>query len=191
MVVCELVGHAISTYHEHCIVIGNLILGMGIAQQVDEALGNVETMNGDIGILFGGQLSLSGVWVSGRLRKLLEGGRVKAIGAGYHFEEEATVESVHQIESTMSYSWLRMILRNAHQYVEELNLTRFAIHDVFAPHLGNAIGSLEKLEYLTLCDLKCPEISFTHLVRGLVSSTNNLRYLDVAKIVFRKRRLVH
>jgi DNA-binding Lrp family transcriptional regulator len=148
---------------------------------VDEALGNVETTNGDISISFNGQLSLSGVWVSGRLRELLKGGRVKAIGAGYHFEEEATVESVHQIESTMSYSWLRMILRNAHQYVKELNLTRFAIHDVFAPHLGNAIGSLEKLEYLTLCDLRCPEISFTHLVRGLVSSTNNLRYLDVAK----------
>jgi DNA-binding Lrp family transcriptional regulator len=181
MVMCELDGHIVSTHCEHHVVIGNLILGMGIAQQVDEALGNVKTTNGDIGILFDGQLSLSGVWVSGRLRELLKGGCVKAIGAGYHFEEEAMVELVCQIESTMSYSWLKMILRNAYQYVEELSLTRFAIHVFFAPHLANEIGSLEKLEYLTLCDLRCPEISFTHLVRGLVSNTNNLRYLDVAK----------
>jgi hypothetical protein len=133
IVVCELVGHTISTYCEHHIVIGNLILGTGVAQQVDEALGNVETTNGDIGILFDGQLSLSGVWVSGRLRELLEGGRVKAIEAGYHFEEEATVESVRQIESTMSFAWFRMILRNAYQYVEELSLTRFAIHNFLHP----------------------------------------------------------
>jgi hypothetical protein len=106
---------------------------MGIAQQVDEALGNVETTNGDIGIWFEGQLSLFGVWVSGRLRELLKGGRVKAIGAGYHFKEEAMVELVCQIESTISYAWLQMILRNAYQYVEELSLTRFAIHNFLHP----------------------------------------------------------
>jgi hypothetical protein len=47
--------------------------------------------------------------------------------------------------------------------------------------MANQIGSLEKLEYLALCNLRCLEIAFTHLVRGLVSNTNNLRYLDVAK----------
>jgi hypothetical protein len=181
MVVYESDGHIVGIHCEHDVLIENLILGEGIAQQVDEALGNVKTTNGNIGILFDGQLSLYGVLVSGRLRELLKDGRVKAIGAGYHFEEEATVESVGEIESTMSYGLLQTILRNAYQYVEELSLTRFAIHDLFAPHLANEIGSLEKLECLTLCDLRCPEISFTHLVRGLVSSTNNLRYLDVAK----------
>jgi hypothetical protein len=186
--VCESVGHIINTHREHHVITGNLIPGIGIEQQVNEILGNIEiildnieTTNGDIGIWFEGQLSLFGVLSSDRLRELLKGGRVKAIGAGYHFEEEATVESVRRMESTMSYAFIKAILQDAYQYVEELSLTRFVIHDFFAPHLANEIGSLEKLEYLTLCDLRCPEISFTHLVRGLVSSTNNLCYLDVAK----------
>jgi hypothetical protein len=111
----------------------------------------------------------------------LKGGRVKAIRAGYHFEEEATIQSVHRIDSGMACLSFEVILKNVYQHVEELSLKRFAIHDLFSPHLANQIGSLEKLEYLALCDLRCSEIAFTHLVKGLVSNTNNLRYLDVAK----------
>jgi hypothetical protein len=89
-------------HYEHHVVIGNLIPGRGIVEEVDKALHNVKTTNSDIGILFDGQSLLSGVWFSDRLKELLKGGRVKAIRAGYHFEEEATIQSVHRIDSGMA-----------------------------------------------------------------------------------------
>jgi hypothetical protein len=113
-----------------------LIIGRGIVEEVDKALCSVKTMSDDISILFDGQSSLSSVWFSDRLRELLKGGSVKAIRAGYHFEEEATVELVRRMDSSMSYLSSKVILQNVYRYVEELSLTRFAIHDFFCTPFG-------------------------------------------------------
>jgi hypothetical protein len=74
-----------------------------------------------------------------------------------------------------------MILNRVRHSIEELLLLRYAVNESMALHLANGFGNLTKVEYLALYNLGCSEIAFTHLVRGLVSSMNNLCYLDVAR----------
>jgi hypothetical protein len=76
---------------------------------------------------------------------------------------------------------LNMMLEKAREYIEELNLTRFVVSDLTAMHLAEGFVSCVNMEYLVLSDLGCSEIAFMHLVRGLGTSMNNLRYLNVAR----------
>jgi hypothetical protein len=112
---------------------------------------------------------------------LLETGCVKAIRAGHHFDELSPIELLDVMEFCTVQTLFSMILNRVCHSIEELLLMRYAVNDSMALHLANGFGNLTKVENLALYDMGCSEIAFTHLVRGLVSSMNNLRYLNVAR----------
>jgi hypothetical protein len=87
MVVCESDGHIVGIRRKHYITIGSLIVGRELVGELDEIIRNATSDN--INIAFNGLSLLGSVLFSDKLGELLEGGRVKAIRAGYHFGDDS------------------------------------------------------------------------------------------------------
>jgi hypothetical protein len=179
MVVYQSDGHIVGIRRKHYITIGSLPVGKELIRELDEIIRNATS--DDINVAFNDLSSLGSVLFSDKLGELLEGGRVKAIRAGYHFGDDSSVEALDPFHFGPLHTSFNLVLNKGCQSIEELSLTRFAINDDTVSNLADGIDKLLKLEYLALCDLRCSEVVFVHLIRRLVSSFNNLRYLDTAK----------
>jgi hypothetical protein len=180
LVVYELVGNGVGVRRQQYVSLVEYY-GTESAEDVNGVLRSVVSVSNDIGILFDGQASLFNILYSDTLGEFLGSGHVKTIRAGNHFDEESGVESIDPMAVLMVYTMLNMMLEKAREYIEELNLTRFVVSDLTAMHLAEGFVSCVNMEYLVLSDLGCSELSLTILIRGLVSSMNNLRFLDVSK----------
>jgi hypothetical protein len=179
VVVYESDGHIVGIRREHYITIRRLNAVSELRGEFDEIIRNVTSDN--ITIAFDGQSSLHNVMFSDELENILESGRVKSIRAGNHFGDDSGIESLSPVEFGLVHTSFNRILNKGCQSIEELSLMRFAIHDDTVSYFADGIANLLELEYLALSDLRCSEAVFVHLVRRLVSSFNNLRYLDVTK----------
>jgi hypothetical protein len=189
MVVYETDGYIVGIRRKDYITIGRLIFSRESVGELDEIIRN--TTSDDINVAFHGLCSLGSVLFSDKLGELLEGGRVKAIRAGYHFGDDSSVEALDPLHFGPLYTSFNLILNKGCQSIEELSLTRFAINDDTVSHFADGIDKLLKLEYLALCDLRCSEAVFVHLIRRLVSNFNNLRYLTQREIIFREKQLLY
>jgi hypothetical protein len=189
MVVYESDGHIIGIRRKHYITIGCLTVGRELVGELDEIIRNATSNN--INVAFNGLSLLGSVLFLDKLGELLEGGRVKAIRAGYHFGDDSSIEALDPFHFGLLHMLFNLILNKGCQSIKELSLTRFAINDDTVSYFADGINKLLKLEYLALCDLRCSEAVFVHLIRRLVTSFNNLHYLDTAKIIFREKRLLY
>jgi hypothetical protein len=141
----------------------------------------LEAAGVDMGIVFEGRVSLRSIMMTHVIADLLETGCVKAIRAGHHFDDFAPIELLDVLEFCTVQTLFGMILNRVRHSIEELLLLRYAVNESMALHLANGFGNLTNVENLALYEMGCSEITFTNLVRGLVSSMSNLRYLNVAR----------
>jgi uncharacterized membrane protein len=171
--VYELIGNGIGMHREQYVSLTNCY-GNEFVEDLNEILCTVRAVSNNIGVLFDGRVSLFNILYSDTLGELLGSGQVKAIRAGFHYDEEMAVESIDAMAMLMVHTMFDMILERAREFLKELNLTRYAICELTAMHLAEGFGSYVNMEYLVLSDLRCLELSFTILVQELVSSMNNL-----------------
>jgi preprotein translocase subunit Sec61beta len=163
LVVYELIGNGIGMHREQYVSLTNCY-GNEFVEDLNKILRTVRAVSNNIGVLFDGWASLFNIMYSDTLGEFLGSGQVKAIRAGYHFDEEMAVESIDPRAMVMVHTMFNMILERAHEFLEELNLTRYAICELTAMHLAEGFGSYVNMEYLVLSDLRCLEHSFTILV---------------------------
>jgi hypothetical protein len=173
LVVYELIGNGIGMQCKQYVSLTNCY-GNDFMEDLNKILRTVRAVSNNIGVFFDGWASLFNIMYSDTLGEFLGSGQVKAIRAGYHFDEEMAVESIDPMAMVMVHTMFNMILERAREFLEELNLTRYAICELTAMHLAEGFGSYVNMEYLVLSDLRCSELLFMILVQELVSSMNNL-----------------
>jgi hypothetical protein len=180
-VVCELKGHFFGIRPlERYLYLDSAVVGSDMGEWNDMCR-RLEAAGVDMGIVFQGRASLRSIMMTHVIADLLETGCVKAIRAGHHFDELSPIELLDIMEFYTVQTLFSMILNRVRHSIEELLLMKYAVNESMALHLANGFGNLTKVENLALYDMGCSEIAFTHLVRGLASSMNNLRYLNVAR----------